>query len=276
MFDENYFRTRDGLRLHYEIHTPPNPKAIIVVLHGLNEHVGRYRHVAERFSGDFKVCLLDQRGHGASDGVKSYVNSFLDYVADVDEFLSLVKKKSPGKNLFLIAHSMGGQVALNYLADFPNHPVAGFITSSPNIRVGWRINPIKRALGMKAARWLPKLKMPGEVDPKWISHDAAVVADYKSDPLVPQYVTLGLASEVLLNQELLLSKASRISIPALMLHGGDDRISSPQGSRDFFAKLASADKTLKIYDGLYHEIFNEIGKEAVFDDVVQWLLKRVR
>jgi lysophospholipase len=273
--EASYFKTRDNLRLYYERHVPKKSRAVLVFHHGLNEHSGRYAHVVERFGADFSVYVFDSRGHGRSDGLRSYASSIGDFTADLDEFLKLIRGENPDADIFLVGHSMGGQIALNYLADYPRHPLSGVVTSSANVRIGWNVNPIKRAVGFKLAKYWPRFRFPGEVDPKWISHDPAVVEAYRNDPLVPQYVTAAIAAAVLENQTALIGKAQRIKMPALLMHAGDDRISSPKGTADFFAKMASKDKTLKIYEGLYHELFNELEKERVFDDVEAWLKKRI-
>lgn len=273
--DASHFETKDGVKLYYERQAPKKPKAVLVFQHGLNEHCGRYAHVVERFGDDFAVYVFDLRGHGRSEGTRSFASSIDDFTADLDEFLGVVRKQNPGAALFLVAHSLGGQIALNYLADYPKHPLSGVITSSANVRIGWKVHPLKHAVGLQLAKYWPKFRFPGEVDPKWISHDSGVIEAYRKDPLVPQYVTAGIAGAVLKNQGIILDKAPRIKTPALLMHAGDDRISSPQGTKDFFAKLASKDKTLKIYEGLYHELFNETEKERVFDDVETWLKKRI-
>ena len=110
---------------------------------------------------------------------------------------------------------------------------------------------------------------------KWISHDQSVVEAYCNDPLVPQYVTAAIAAAVLNNQDVILDKAALIKTPMLMMHAGADRIASPMGTKDFFKKLAAKDKELMIYDGLFHELFNEIEKARVFDDMERWLKARV-
>lgn len=275
MKNESYFKTRDNHRLYCETWSPKSPKAALLFVHGLNEHVGRYAHVAKYFSDEYACHLYDQRGHGKSDGVRAYAESFGDFLEDLDAFAQKVKNESGPLKIFIVGHSMGGQVVLNYLGKHLKAPLAGFITSSANIQIGWKVHPLKKYLGVKLASYFPKLKLPREIDVKYISRDENVVRAYVADPLVNQAITLSLAREILANQDVILENAPRIKLPALMMHAGDDRISASAGTTEFFERLGAKDKTLKIYDGFYHELFNEIGKEQVFQDMKSWLAKRI-
>lgn len=268
---QSYLKSHDQHRLYYEAYLPQNPKAVLVVIHGLNEHSGRYQNLIDWFSEDYALYILNLRGHGKSDGIRSHVAHFDEYVGDVKNFIDLVFEKNSHKKIFLIAHSMGGQIALNYLAQNPQAPLAGFITSSANIELGWQVNPIKKFVGMKLVKYFPRLRLPREVNHKWISHDRTVVKKYLIDPLVNKTISLSLAHQILENQEAIHKLAPQIKFPALMMHAGADRICAKEGSEKFHHQLASQDKTLKIYKGYYHELFNEIGKEEVFQDMQEWI-----
>lgn len=272
---DSYFKSHDQHRLFYQSYHPKKSKAVVILVHGLNEHIGRYDHVVGTLTKNFTVYLFDHRGHGRSDGVRSHVVSFSEYCDDLHEFVKLVKKNEKNDKVFIIGHSMGGQVLLNYLHTYPKDGIAGFVTSSANIRVGIQIGALKKYLGYKLSQHFPKVKLPNDIDPKWISRDKNIVAKYKADPLVSKSISVRLATEILDNQEKLMSYASKIKFPALMLHGGDDRICDPRGTEEFYQNLKSNDKELKIYDGMYHEIFNEIGREEVIGDVNKWILKHV-
>lgn len=270
-----HFSTHDDLQLCAYAHINPTPKAVLIFLHGLNEHAGRYGYPIDYFSKNYSLYLYDQRGHGRSAGRRAFVDSFQDYVKDLARFVALVANKEPGRKIFLIAHSMGGQVALNYLGTHSQAPLTGFVTSSPNIRIAWKVSRFKKALALKIANCFPRLRVLNEVNPKWISRDKAWVRSFVLDPLVNKIMTINLAKEIIMNQEHLVDLAANIHLPALMLHAGDDHICSPQGSRDFFANLGSQDKTLKIYYGFYHEIFNDPEREQVFGDIEKWVKDRI-
>ncbi|OVE81592.1 hypothetical protein BVY03_03045 [bacterium K02(2017)] len=271
---EAYFKSHDNHRLYYEVHQPAKPLASLIIVHGLGEHIGRYQNVINYLKEQYNIYLYDQRGHGRSDGVRFHIQDFSHYVNDLHEFVNLVTKKHPKQKTYLLGHSMGGQVVLNYLGQHPRTNLKGFITSSPNIKVKMKINPIKRKLVNYFAGYLPKFKLPNQIPTKWICRDKEVVKAYKHDPLVGKWITMQLASELIANQEHLLNEANKIKIPALMLHAGDDLICDKQGSIDFFDQLSSRDKDLKIYKGMYHEIFNEIDKEQVLAELASWIKKR--
>lgn len=267
---DSYFKGHDAHRLYYERHAARSPKAVLVVVHGLNEHSGRYKPLLDALGKKYTIYIYDHRGHGRSDGVRAHVDDFDQLIADLREFVELVAKQENQK-IFLIGHSMGGQIVVNFMAKYPEAKVYGFITSSANLRIGVKINPVKKFLGMKAAGLLPRLKLKNEIDPRLICTDMNVVREYKRDPLVTKFITTRLAAELLKNQDNIMAMASRIHKPALLLHGGDDSICDPSGTEEFCDRLASEDKTVKLYPGMYHEIFNEPENAQVFSDILAWL-----
>lgn len=269
---DSYFKGHDAHRLYYEKHAVKNAKAVLIIVHGVNEHSGRYQPLINALGKKFTIYLYDHRGHGKSDGVRAHIDSFDQLIADLREFIAIVKNEEK-KKIFLVGHSMGGQVVVNYLGKYPQTPVEGFITSSANFRLSMKINPLKKFLGMQAAGVLPRMKLRNEIDPKYICTDHEVVRDYKRDPLVTKFVTTRLAAEILRNQDSIMNNAGRIKLPALVLHGADDAITDPSASEEFVDLLASRDKSLKLYPGMYHEIFNEKNNQTVFDDINAWLEK---
>lgn len=268
---EEFITTQDGTRLYWEAHLSSGAKASVIIVHGLNEHCGRYGHVIDSLREDYSVFLYDQRGHGRSEGHRSHVDRFNDLVSDLKQFVEHVRQDVGNQKIFLIGHSMGGQVVLNYLGQNPQGSVTGFITSSPNIRILVKVNPFKKIVGKKVAERLPKLHIFNEIAAHFLSHDPPMVEAYKKDPLVGNKISLRLANEILVNQETILDYAQNITIPALMMHGGDDKICDPKGSVEFFNRLVSQDKTLKLFEGMYHEIFNEVERQSVLKIVKRWL-----
>ncbi|MDO8520431.1 MAG: lysophospholipase, partial [Deltaproteobacteria bacterium] len=248
-------------------------KPVLIFVHGLNEHSGRYSNPIGYFSKrGYTIYAFDQRGHGKSDGLRSFIDDISTYLKDLNAFTEDVRKAEKGKRIFMVGHSMGGQVLINFLARYAP-PIAGFVTSSANIRMALKIPWFKKLMALKLARFIPRFALPNEIDPKWISRDAEVVRAYKRDPLVSKNITLGLACALMRNQEKIIGLARRIKIPALILHAGDDHICDAKGSEEFFHHLKSDDKDLKIYEGFYHELFNEFGKEEVFSDMQIWIEK---
>lgn len=273
---DGYFKTHDHHRLFYQKITPDKKsRAVLICVHGVNEHSGRYGNFIDAFSPDFTLYLFDHRGHGRSDGVRSHVEKFDEYVNDVAAFVAWVTSENPSVRIFIIGHSLGGQITVNYLARFPQSKLSGFILSSPNLRLKMKLNPLKKILADKLSQWTPQFKLPNDISPDWISRDSQVVKEYKKDPLVGKAVSVRLAQEVLTNLDTILTLAPKIKTPGLLLHAGDDKITDQQGTVIFFERMTVKDKTLKIYPGFYHELFNDLGKEDVFEDVRTWLGKRL-
>lgn len=271
--DDKTFETHDGLKLHFQCFKPTQePKAVLIFVHGLNEHLGRYSYPVEYFSKDYKLYLFDFRGHGLSEGRRSYADKFTDLVEDLATFVEFVKEQEQGHKIFLVAHSMGGQVALNYLATHQPKGLSGFITSSPNIRIAFPLNAFERFGGRILSRVFPRVMFPNHVSEHDLSRDPEAAKKYADDELVNSKVTARLGVEIVRNQEnVIMQYPPMIDLPAFMMHSGEDRVCDPKASEEFFEKLASRDKTLKIYEGAYHELFNEINRQEVFADMDTWL-----
>jgi acylglycerol lipase len=257
-------------------HPEGGPRAVLLIVHGLAEHSGRYQHVAEHLAGlGYAVYALDHRGHGQSGGVRSDVIRFEDYLADLKTFLDAVKGREPGRQVFLIGHSMGGAIvtlfAARYGGDFD-----GLITSGASVQVGGNVSPLLVGLSKIIAALAPRLPTV-PLDAEAVSRDPEVVARYRSDPL--NYlgkVRARTGAQLLRAARLIAAELPHITLPVLILHGTADRLTDPAGSQMIYDGVSSADKTLKFYDGLYHEIFNEPEQKQVLADVAAWLEARAR
>lgn len=274
--EESYFKSHDHHRLYTQVWKPAGKsKGALIFVHGFGEHSGRYSNPIKYFSKEgYTLYLFDHRGHGRSDGVRSYVDNFFQYLEDLDQFTRIVAEKEEGRPLFMVGHSMGGQIVINYLAQFQT-PLDGVILSSPNVQVAVHIPCYKKFLSTFLSRFVPRLAITNELDPKWISHDAEVVRNYKRDPLVSKKITLRLASEMLSNQDEIHKLAAKIDLPILLMQAGDDHICSPKASIKFFDGIKSKDKTFRMFEGFYHELFNEVEKAKVFAEMDKWLDKRL-
>lgn len=266
----------EGLELFYRCRRPAGrSKAVLVFVHGLSEHSGRYQFPIAYFTRrGFTLYAMDLRGHGLSGGTRGYAESLEHLLGDIRAFLKTVKEKEPGRKVFLVGHSFGGQLVLNYGALFPDS-LAGIIVSSPNIRLALKIALWKKLAAPVLSHVVPTLALPNDIDSSLISRDRRVVEEYKKDKMVQKKITARLGDILLANRLKIVALAGRLRVPCFLMHAGNDRICSPEGTEEFFEKIPIKDKTLKIYDGFYHELFNDPGKEKVFRDMEEWIEKRI-
>jgi alpha-beta hydrolase superfamily lysophospholipase len=267
----------EGLRLFCRCWRPlgRESRAVLVFVHGLAEHSGRYQFPVNHFvPRGFTIYAMDLRGHGHSEGRRGYAESIDHLLGDIRSFLSFVKEREPKRKVFLVGHSFGGQLVLNYGALFPDS-LSGIVVSSPNIELALKVALWKRLAAPVLSHLAPTLKLPNDISPSLISRDRRVVEAYKRDERVQRRITARLGDIVLANRLRIMDLAGRFKVPCLLMHAGDDRICAPEGTRGFFQKIPIRDKTLKIYDGFYHELFNEPGKENVFRDMEEWIEARI-
>lgn len=264
------FRTRDGLKLHYEHWTPLSPKAGIILVHGAGDHCGRYRTFVQHFTAQgYKVCLYDQRGHGRSPGRRVYAKRLEMLWEDLKTYAEFCKNGDANFPWYLVGHSLGGQIVLNFLARHSGFFRAACASSS-NIEIAMTMPKWQERTGRLLLAVWPTWKLRGIAKPEGLSHDPAVIADYKKDPFAYPYVTIGIGSEIIKNLETIYQLPSKIETPLLMLHGSADQYCLPSGTKRFFNDLTLAEKQLKIYENCYHELFNETRKGEVFHDIQNW------
>lgn len=266
MDTETYIQSFDGTRLFLKANVPAAPKAIIVIVHGLCEHLGRYEYITRKLTDrGFGVYRFDHRGHGKSAGKPVFYNDFNEMIDDVNVVVELAKKENPALPVFLIGHSMGGFAVTTFGMKYPNK-VKGIVGSGALTRFN-RAFPIPPDLPVDA--YFPNELAEG------VCSDPAVVQAYINDPLVAKQVSFGLFYCLFAGVDWNKQNSTRFVDPVLLLHGCDDGLVSEKDSREFFGDIASRDKTLKIYAFLFHEIFNEPSKDEVIGDVISWLEKRL-
>ncbi|MCB9763096.1 MAG: lysophospholipase [Alphaproteobacteria bacterium] len=258
----------DGTKLAIRRWEPADtPRAPILLVHGLAEHLGRYVHVAEAFTtAGYDVTGLELRGHGHSGGKRGHVNRWSDYSDDVRAAAASI-----GEPFFLVAHSMGGLVSLATLCEPMNPLCRGLVISNPLLGVAVQAPKIKELGGRLLSRILPSLSMTNEIPTEHLSRDPEVVRRYEEDPLVYSTITPRWYTEMLKAQEAVFAHASAYRLPVLLLVGEADKLCSPEASLRFFDQLGAPDKTLKRYPGYYHELFNEPEKAEILAEVVAWL-----
>ncbi len=251
-------------------------KAGIVLVHGLAEHSGRYFSLVDRLSQHgFAVDTFDLRGHGKSHGPPNLINSFDDYLTDLDVFLDRVRARLPGKPLFLLGHSMGGAItALYTICHQPQ--VRGVILSAPSVKLSSDLSPLLQKASSALACFLPRLKTM-KINRRHISRDPVVVEAYDKDPLVYRKgILLKTSSELIKATKRIRSQAQEFTLPVLILQGTNDKLADPEINKWFFDTISSSDRTFKLYEGLYHEVMNEPEKEQVLQDIITWLDAHVR
>ncbi len=271
---EASFAGYDGTPLFRQAWLPPSPKCVVLLVHGIAEHSGRYAMLAQWFaSRGFAVHAYDQRGHGRSLGRRGFVRSFSELLDDLEHLLVKVRKEHPGLPITLVGHSLGGLVVLALLCE-RDPLLAQAIVSGPALRVSDGVSKLQIALVRLVGKLVPWLTVPNSLDLADLSRDPEVGRRYREDPLVQQKISVSLAREVLAQGPRTLQAGAAVRIPLLILHGAEDRICPAAASQDFFRTLRVAGSDCKIYPGLRHEIFQEPEHEKVYQDLLTWIQNR--
>ncbi len=264
-----------GTRLFWRLWTSDDGVAAarVVISHGYAEHGGRYRHVAERLTGaGLAVVVPDHRGHGRSEGRPVSVARFDTYVGDLHQVVRDSAAEWGEASTILLGHSMGGLIAAVYALHHPAE-LRGLVLSAPAV-VSTGISAPAIAIGRLLARVAPELgvlKLPLNR----ISRDPAVVAAYMADPLVhPQRMRARLGAEMLRAIGEVAAGLPQLTMPVLVMQGSDDALVDPAAAAYVHERVGSRDRSIRIYPGLYHEIFNEPERDQVLDDLVEWVLAR--
>lgn len=261
-----------GANLYCQSWTPDKaPKAIIILVHGYDEHSGRYAYFAEHcVNHGFAVHTLDHWGHGKSDGENGFVPDFSVYHDGLDALLGKIPADQRALPLILVGHSLGGLISASYLLENQSN-FAAAVLSGPAIKATDEPSSFMKGLSRFLSKVAPKMGVLG-LDAGGVSRDPKVVADYLADPLVSgTKISARLAAEMMGNMEAVQNRAARITLPMLLLHGEDDSLTPPEGSIFLNDHIGSKEKMLKIYPGLFHEIFNEPEKDAVLTDMTDWI-----
>lgn len=273
---DGWLQTEDGLDLYEQTwYQTEEQRAVIFIIHGIAEHCNRYADKAQRFvEHGFVVESFDLRGHGQSDGRRNYVERFEDYLEDVEIKLLRVQERFPGLPLYVLGHSMGGLIMLDYYLE-RNPQWDGALLSAPAVKISDDISPFLVKISSVISTLFPKLPVV-QLDSSAISRDPEVVDAYENDPLVYRGKTLArTGAEIVKATKYVQDRLEQVRLPLLIMHGTGDQLTDPEASKQLYERAESQDKTLKMYEGLYHEIMNEPEKEQVFSDIFEWLETRV-
>jgi alpha-beta hydrolase superfamily lysophospholipase len=270
---EGTFSSVRNIKIFYQAWLPSGDvKAVLLVVHGLGEHSGRYMNVVNHFVPlGYAVYGLDHVGHGKTEGGPTEViESFDDLMIPLTTYYNMVKSWQPGKPIFLLGHSLGGLIATYYLIDH-QADFKGAIISAPAIKLGESITPITITLAKILSKIAPKMGLQS-LNVSTISRDPSVVTAYVNDPLVFHGKSPArIAAEAIQAMQRTNAEMHKITLPFITVQGSDDKLVDPGGAQMLYDKASSEDKTLKIYPGYYHEVFNEPEKNVVLKDVETWL-----
>jgi acylglycerol lipase len=265
------FSGAEGLEIHWkQWPCPPPSRATVVIAHGGGEHSGRYQHVAERLTHEgYGVYALDHRGHGRSQGKPGLLDRLDNAVADLGTLIAIAREALPQQDLFLLGHSMGGAIALEYALDRPQ-TIEALVLSAPLAKLE-AASPVQLAAARLISVVAPATGI-AKVDSSKVSRDPAVVTAYDEDPLVlhgklPARTITELAAAI----ERFPRRLPELTLPLLVIVGAADELVPPDAARMVAELAGSADKQLIEYEGLHHEIFNEPEQDEVLDDLVAWL-----
>lgn len=273
---ERSFDGFGGVRIVYDVWTPDTAaRAVLVLSHGLGEYARRYDHVAKRFGeAGLVTYALDHRGHGRSGGKRVLVRDIHEYTSDFDTLVAIATREHHGLKCIVLGHSMGGGIVFAYGVERPDNYDL-MVLSGPAVAAQDQVSPVLALAAKVLGAVVPGLPAQ-ELDVDAISRDPAVVAAYKDDPLVYHgKVPAGIGRALLLVGETMPRRAPALTAPLLVVHGEQDRLISVAGSRRLVDCVGSTDVELKVYPGLYHEVFNEPEREQVLDDVVSWITARL-
>lgn len=259
--------------------SPVCVKGVLALVHGLGEHSGRYDSVVEALtSAGYAVFAFDNQGHGRSEGQRGHIDCWQNYRDNIESFLQLVRQQEPTAPLFLMGHSLGGLIVLDYVlrsaqsASFASLKVRGIIVSAPPMQpVGNATHTARVAIARLLSGVLPRFTLKMGLDQGSLSRDGRVEVLAQQDPLVHPYVTLRWGSETIKAIDWVKAHIQSLSLPILLLHGGADPIIDPAGSRAIFEQITSTEKRLRIYPGSYHEPHNDLDADTVTADIVSWI-----
>lgn len=276
IIQEGNIESYDGLSLSTRYWIPKHAEAssLLIIVHGIGEHIARYQHLAEFLTRQGVVMAgYDMRGHGLSEGPRAYVRRWSDYISDLKVFVENTLKNWQDLPVFYLGHSLGGLILTDFLIKY-NPTVTGVILSSPALKVSEDLSPILQKLAPVLSALVPKLKTV-PLDVQHISRDSSVVQHYKNDPFIyHDGVRARTGGEVLKATKRLQASISQFHYPVLLMHGTADKLTDPEGSRAFYNAISSEDKSLDLMEGWYHELMNEPGKDQILKRISSWISNR--
>jgi len=271
------FTGKGGIEIFFQKWLVEKAKAVIIIVHGLGEHSGRYENLLRKLSGKkFSVFAIDHRGHGQSDGKKGHIDSFMDYVYDLKLFLEFIKEENKGLPVIIYGHSMGGVIAAKYTMTYPDD-LSMLVLSSPAFKPTVKIPQWKIELASFFSSRISSLPFGNGLSVADLSHDAEMLSAYENDPFVHKKITARWLVEFIRAGQECLSGAGSIKKPLLVFHGTEDNIADYRAAEKFYNSVSSTLKKLFLYEGLYHETINEMPqeREKVLAEISGWIIKNI-
>ncbi|MFX0063934.1 MAG: alpha/beta hydrolase [Candidatus Hermodarchaeota archaeon] len=270
--EESSFQGAKGVKIYYQIWKPDTskPKGCVQIIHGLPEHSGRYMSVVNSLvSAGYTVYANDQRGHGKSEGKRAFVDCFSDFVEDMGIFRQIIREQEPAIPSFILGYSIGSFVAQLYVVSY-SEDLRGLILAGSGTGSGLSANRLLIPLIKVVSKLIPRKTLDPRLG-EHISRDPEVVKAYKEDPLVSKVITVRIGAEILNVVKQIYQNAPKIQLPCLFQSGSEDKIVI--GVEALFDRFTVKDKTLKIYDGAYHDIYNELPntRKIVLKDLINWI-----
>lgn len=272
------FEGAAGLSIFYRKWLPDagQPRGIVFISHGLGEHSGRYQHVAEALTEAGFVCYgIDHIGHGLSDGTRAYVSDGWLPVRDLDQLYHIARMDYPEQPALLFGHSMGSLIALGFELRFPGRlrgiALTGAATNVEDAHPAWLVS-----LCLWAAQYIPRLRLSPPTSLAVLTADAEMLRNWRDDPLVDKGMwRVGTSAALARLAREIRRRAGEIETPLLLLHGSDDHLVPASGSTFLAENTGAKDVTIKIYDGLRHELVNETERAAIIALIRDWLVEHV-
>lgn len=271
---ESTFEGVGGLKIFTRSWKPAGAaRAVVVIAHGFNSHSGQYMWVGEQLAANgLAVYAIDHRGRGRSEGERYYVEKMEDFTDDLAAFVNTAKAENPGLPVFLLGHSAGGVISCVYTLDHQTE-IDGLICESFAYEL-----PVPDLVltFLKGLSYITPHTHVFSLNNKDFSRDPAVVEAMNDDPLIKGESQPAQTAKVMINaDERLRAEFSKITLPVLILHGTEDKATKPSGSQHFYEQAGSSDKTLKLYEGHFHDLLNDVDKEIVLADILSWIEARV-
>ena len=269
--EQNYLAATDGHNVFYRSSIPKHPQAHIIIIHGYGEHGGRYQHVMQHLAGKGFACFTpDHRGHGKSAKRLGFIKRIERIIQDIYELKELITKDYSARTIFLFGHSMGALLTLNYLIAHPSE-IQGAALIAPMIIIPDYISPVLKALTGLISALFPTLPVQN-FDTAETTRDPEIIAAANKDPLnYHGKIRARTGAEMMKSMEYVNAHLDSITTPLLIMQGSEDKILPIESSGRVYRLVSSQDKTLKIFEGLYHELINEPEKEEVLAYITDWI-----